>query len=516
MSGFENNGSGVDWTTGSNPSVTLTNGQDSKNLRGGIGNGRTGNYYDITVNFDIVHNSGSGPSAEINVLLYTSGMVLIGSDSQTYLSAGNKSFNTVINATSEPDYIVVVVENNSVLSSSLSFDINSITVSSGTVTTTEQEITEPDGWKDAVLKLERHPEFKSLVEYFEGEFIFYGDNGEVNGGINFIKDVERVYGLDANINILIEIDPNDDDNYEEVFTGLLKLSGMLHMPNNTMRVPIVRNDFWSKFINRFDTPVDVMSAKDLDGNYLENVYQPITLNLPPQKLRMAYRATQKTPGYCPVENETSHPFIQFDLYNVDLNEIQEKNNFEFAFNVAKPAQLFYAKYAGEYTFDISYYLTVMFADPDTEDCGLNNISGVQWDFDIYIQVNSSEPKKYKFIQVDHAGTGGATSDDAYSVFTWSGMLNLIEGDSVFVYAEVNNTSFQWPNAQLVMLGNESGALDWTGMAFGPGPNFDSALVPSVDSHFYVSADTVYPETTTEGFLLHDAAYAICQRIIGFD
>ena len=125
------------------------------------------------------------------------------------------------------------------------------------------EVSEMIGWKDAVIRMERHPDFRSLVEYFDGSFILYGDNGEKNGGITFVKAIERDYGVDATL--LVDIDfTRDEESFTNVFNGQYKIADLEEMPNNKMRIPIIRDDFWAKFISRLDTPVDLKSTTNLD------------------------------------------------------------------------------------------------------------------------------------------------------------------------------------------------------------------------------------------------------------
>lgn len=124
------------------------------------------------------------------------------------------------------------------------------------------EIQEPDGWADCVLKLERDKDFHSLIEYFEGSFIFYGTAYE------FITDVDNEYGFDAELQIDIDI-TFDEVVFESVFSGQLDLSESVKMVNRKIQVPIIRNDFWSKFINRLDTPVNIQSSTSVDGDTLE-------------------------------------------------------------------------------------------------------------------------------------------------------------------------------------------------------------------------------------------------------
>ena len=72
----------------------------------------------------------------------------------------------------------------------------------------DKVISEPQGFDKAQLKLMRHEEFHSLIEYYEGEFVFYGSDGFVDGGIDYIREVERLYGHDTDLHITIEVAPD--------------------------------------------------------------------------------------------------------------------------------------------------------------------------------------------------------------------------------------------------------------------------------------------------------------------
>lgn len=146
------------------------------------------------------------------------------------------------------------------------------------------EITEPAGWRDCKLKLERHEDFHSLVEYFEGAFIFYGSNGVDNGGIDFIRYVEQNYGVDATLNIEIEVSFDSGFNYEYIFIGQLDLEAINELKDNRAQIPIIRDDFWAKFISRKGTPANLQSTEDADGETITPV-ENIRIDLPAQKIR---------------------------------------------------------------------------------------------------------------------------------------------------------------------------------------------------------------------------------------
>ena len=84
-------------------------------------------------------------------------------------------------------------------------------------------ISEPGGWDEAVLKLERNQEFHSLVEFYDQPLTFYGQSSNGNGGLDYIREIEKSQGPDAQITILIEISQDDGDTYETVFDGLIDI-----------------------------------------------------------------------------------------------------------------------------------------------------------------------------------------------------------------------------------------------------------------------------------------------------
>ena len=53
------------------------------------------------------------------------------------------------------------------------------------------QISEPGGWDEAVLKLERNQEFHSLVEFYDQPMTFYGQSSNGNGGLDYIREIER-------------------------------------------------------------------------------------------------------------------------------------------------------------------------------------------------------------------------------------------------------------------------------------------------------------------------------------
>lgn len=46
-----------------------------------------------------------------------------------------------------------------------------------------QEISEPGGWKEIKVILDRDAEYHCLIEFFEVSFTYYGNNGQHDGGM---------------------------------------------------------------------------------------------------------------------------------------------------------------------------------------------------------------------------------------------------------------------------------------------------------------------------------------------
>lgn len=232
-----------------------------------------------------------------------------------------------------------------------------LTINSVTPSMEGVKISEPDGWKGAKIILEREEEhgFCSLVKRYQGAaggaFNFYGDNGQETGGIELLKDIDEAYSFDADIGFLSEYAP-DDVNYQEIFDGLLDMSLKNEEKDNRMQVPVIRDDFWAKFISRMNTPVNMSDLVDLDGNTVDPV-TPVTVNLKSQKIRYngEYR-WEETVQY-PIPGGDGN--IQIDWDKTITDDI---NKFNLPRVDVSPtplnliAGLFEAPYDGLYTFDI--------------------------------------------------------------------------------------------------------------------------------------------------------------------
>lgn len=386
------------------------------------------------------------------------------------------------------------------------------------------EINEPDGWKDCKIKLERDKNFRSLVEYFDGDFIFYGSNGVVDGGLDFIKEVEQAYGVDATIQILIEVS-FDGFTYDNLFEGQLNLSGIQEMPDNKAQIPIIRDDFWAKFINRLETPVDLQSPVSLDEESI-NTFDSVSLNMTSQKVQQQFFG-ELSKGVImgldwPGTTDFNGDNIQWSPDLITLDEIDERFSIPAALNPEIPVSIFTFEFGGDYRIQafVLYGLLATAAGVTTPiDFGGSS------DLRFYYQINDRAPVEFPFLSENVDITVGGPSDDTGS-FVNSGFLNaarmdttesLNAGDELRIYA-ITTGEFSPGGASgvnFIIYGKDNLQVDASnilGIGLGGTINFGEIDAIS-NTRIEITAQTTYPNTNSFGFLLHDAAGQIADRII---
>lgn len=351
------------------------------------------------------------------------------------------------------------------------------------------EVSEMIGWKDAVIRMERHPDFRSLVEYFDGSFILYGDNGEKNGGITFVKAIERDYGVDATL--LVDIDfTRDEESFTNVFNGQYKIADLEEMPNNKMRIPIIRDDFWAKFISRLDTPVDLKSTTNLDDELCVPA-QEVNFKLSSQIIEMTYQADNtrlSDPDFVhrlgntdlPIDNGT---YFQVDWNNDILDEIEEKFSLPIDVNPDLPVWLFGLKYGGNLRIEITIYAYSSSSPVSILPVELGGLPFI----DFFVRVGNTT--EYQFAYSTEFWNGVDSSDGEASKYTLNITVPVDALEQIRIYGRAND--------------DFSGAtVGWLASTF---VNKSTARIV---------LESTYPKSNCSGFLIHDIAAAICDRITG--
>lgn len=362
-------GADTEWSTGPVPSVTLpgvTFGGDLSEFLYVDYAFEAGISYSITVSYTKTYLSGSMNPRTIRLHILDSSFVdeFIEVESTPVSPGGTGSVTLTFTATADCDKIAIKVSDGS----EVTFSIDEISGTSVDPNDEERvlEINEPDGWKDAVLRLQRDKDFRSLIEFFEGSFIFYGDNGVVNGGIHFIKSLEEEFGPDVTIEILIELTV-DDIEFETVFTGQLDLSLAEEMMDNKMRIPIIRDNLWAKFNNRRETPVDLHAATDLDGNAIAEDTEDIEMIFPSQPITYYgdYNALYSItyPAINDSTDLTSLVLAWDEIITDDLKLFTLVRD-TITNEAARIIGNFEAPYDGEYTIELDFIMSIYEESPD--------------------------------------------------------------------------------------------------------------------------------------------------------
>lgn len=351
-------------------------------------------------------------------------------------------------------------------------------------------IKEPGGWDQAIIKLERHKEYNSLVEYYDQPLTFWSPDG----GYDYIKTVESSQGVDASITILIELSDDFGTTWETVFDGVLALDTIKEIDFYKLECGVIRNDFWSKFVNRKGTPVDLSSVTSIDGTTVTAV-SDIDIALTAQAIRAKFK---RTVNYNPAPPATSlftfdirtvgtTSYVIFDNSRNDLDEIEDREEYGTQISGELPTDakkyLFLAKYNGTYNINASIRFSFVF--------GASRNADVKWYYAYRQSGTLSTPTQIG----STTSVSGATTCPDDGVKTVNTSIDLEPGDEIYLWGELTLNS-------------------GTDVTYFPDYDTDpTAGYSPVYTSLEVTADTLYPDTEIEGFFIRDAALSILRKII---
>jgi hypothetical protein len=359
-----------------------------------------------------------------------------------------------------------------------------------TVSPSGTVVNQPLGWKGIAISLERDTEYHSLIEYFAGSFVWYGAARE------FIKLCEVTEGPVSKVRVLIEIKYNVT--WDTLFDGKIDVSERENVSiagtPYKYNAPIVRDDFWSRFISRRDTPVDLSASLDLDGNARTPITK-IVLPLPSQKMDVSYRSTMFESG------DTAREPIEFEMnfasnlrvFQLSLPIITKEGLENYwsipAMVLVAPTPLtfgneappnFTAKFKGSYTLDLSLFIsTSPYSIPYGGGDQAPNLG-------LYIFKNGLFHANGTATNLGVNGTSGRTQ------FTYSDTFDLEVNESLtfYLYSGIGGDGVYFIVFNNWFAGEES----------------------------YISLDgtTEFEDTETDAFLIKDAAESILSKIVGQD
>lgn len=437
--------------------------------------------------------------------------------------------------------------------------------SAGTV-----EMSEPDGILSAVIGFERHPDFHSLVKFFKSSFRTYGSNGVEDGRREWLKDIEYTYGPDETIGIVVEYAINDYE-YQVFFTGEVGVQSFIEgvEQDHYLELTFTQTGFWRKFLNRYDTVVDVQSTKDIDGNTV--TVQPIKLlSLPSQLINQLSEIQQKDSTQLAGINwpaDFTSPDFQIELNTNRIAQIgldkEVINEVESYIGIPsgtiqsglQASKLYSFLLDGIYTFDIKISITALWiSSAFAYASGYHNLAGVtdgdpgppsdpNFKGKVFIQFNEEEPieltashKSYSFdVNDPDAVEPNWTQTNGWSEFTYAATRSIKKGDYVRLWFENTGDEFGYGNNTFTVLVYQPFILG-ANNTFQMQPYFE-ALYPNnslftdiefatgyhalwkafgnpegAESYIKISADTAFQDTEAQSMYIHDACSSVIDRI----
>lgn len=341
------------------------------------------------------------------------------------------------------------------------------TMFNATVSPSGTVVNQPIGWRDAGPSLERDPKYHSLIEYFKGSFIWYGSARD------FIIDVEDAEGPEGDVGLTIEIYYNG---WETVFTGKVDINQIEDLTKvgtyYKCSAPVIRDDFWTKFISRTESPVDLEATTDMDGN-ARTAVNKITLPLPCQLITQRFSGQLQDStifgAWSHYYTLAAGEFGSIDWPVIYRNEIKGKEFIKLEDLVARPNYMYTIEEDGNYVFDMDVIIASAASLPSSQ---VNDV-------EVYIQKNEDTAILFTKTQL------GTNPADGRTKFEYAATLPLVKGDQIRFYFE--NTAgtarnFYWSNNNFSFLNLE--------------------------------VTTSYIDTTTDAYLIKDAAESILSKIVG--
>jgi hypothetical protein len=381
-------------------------------------------------------------------------------------------------------------------------------------------ITEPEGWIGAILGLQRHKIFRSITKYYKSGFRLWGvSSEELDGGRDWCLDLEDEYGGDSTVEVRIRLRRNLLQWYT-IFEGEMQLNTFVEIFDfdHVLEVGFSPKGFWTKLMSRLDKPINILSPVSLDGTPVKLI-APQVVTLPSQVIDMKFKALAGAMGIesfvdnpsGPNSHVLREPFYQFGWRDYITEELPNIYGLPTMGGSEIPVPFFSAKYKGTTRFKLSTnaYITDV-------NWGAFGIAGIHEAVHPYLNVNGVE---YPFtIRTGQTYTNGEplwhpsiiqVSTGDYCEWVVDQTINDLPANSTArVYFK------RLLNGELVGF---DGDFRWHG-SFTTN-QFDNvfpfrtySFTPDVD----ILSNTVAPDSTAEGFLMHDVGYLLGARLMGLD
>lgn len=198
----------------------------------------------------------------------------------------------------------------------------------------ETIVPEPQGWENISLNIKRDEEMHGIFFEFTGnELVFY------NEGMSIIREAYEAYGIEANVNIIVE-SACEEDNFSTFYEGKLVFETYKETIADLCSVSIrtEQTDIVTTFRNRIETAIDLASTTSLDGTTLDTYTNlPKNQYLPSKGLYKKTDRSMNNDYYIPqrciarmndieagtgLSTKTAITYYQFDYENAQNDEVK--------------------------------------------------------------------------------------------------------------------------------------------------------------------------------------------------
>lgn len=290
---------------------------------------------------------------------------------------------------------------------------------------------EPAGFDDAQLGFERDMEFYSLVEFYKAPFSAYGTNGIDNGARDWLKIIEKNYGADCLITVKTEIAP-DNYNYQTLYLGTMAISMFVERidEDHLLDMAFNQKSFWTSFLARQDTPVNIQSPVSLDGESID-VLKEINLLLPSQiidydgKYDMPLNSVYLMPG----SSFGQDLILVLDWDNILINEIDKftLSKQTIIGSYPNPVGLFKAQSAGKYR--VRFNLVSSF--PNFFGSGWDATQTGSHNFDVRVQKTNSTDFLLATKSIETVGS------NSFLTSSFDSVIDMAIGEELAIYGVIH-------------------------------------------------------------------------------
>ena len=321
---------------------------------------------------------------------------------------------------------------------------------------------EPQGWSDLEIVTKRDEVLHGFfIEYSLNQLITYDPNA-----INVLQVAYENYGIDADVQLLIEYACSNTDSFTELYRSQVDFRQYELTCGNkcSLKIGLSQTSVVDTFLSRQETKVDLDASTTLDGSAVTSYTPAQFRSLPSQPVLLETRLRNHTP-----QNAGASDILTSTPYSLWMGIIFDDAEFDDLGNTVRQNFNYYAQTLSGFFFDAFYnqdgHINIKKGEFDCLTNGITNTFNYNLNFqgildwttvstvsaDISIQVMKKNKYQVPFptvIDFQLLYSGSLLSASTTSInWTSSGTVVLNEGDSLFIGIFITNyTAATSPNS----------------------------------------------------------------------